>query len=167
MKKLLFIAAIISVIACNQNKTESKEAKISTANTALDSVQTAINAVLDYHTVASNNYDAKACTEMFTDDASVIEYGQETKRMVGHNQIESSIALECEAFKKDSVKFGVKWNTNSLRVVNDMAYHDASVAFTINTPRNAPVNASADAFMAWKKIGSNQWKVHTLILYSH
>jgi ketosteroid isomerase-like protein len=163
MKQLLFIATLISVIACNQNK----EVKAEAGNPALDSVQSAINAVLDYHTVASNNYDAKACTEMFTDDASVIEYGQEIKRMVGHNQIESSIALECEAFKKDTVKFDVKWNTNSLRVVNDMAYQDASVAFTINTPHNAPVNASAEAFMAWKKTGANQWKVHTLILYSH
>jgi len=119
MKQLLFIAAIISVIACNQNKTEPKEPKISTSNPALDSVQNAINSVLDYHTVASNNYDAKACTEMFTDDASVIEYGTEIKRMIGQNQIESSIALECEAFKKDTVKFNVKWNTHSLGVVND------------------------------------------------
>ena len=55
MRQLLSVAAIISVIACNQAKTENKETKAVTNNAALDSIQLAINAALDYHTSAINN----------------------------------------------------------------------------------------------------------------
>ena len=165
MKFLLFIAAIISVIGCNQQKTESKEKKTEIANPTLDSVQSFINAALDYHTAASNNYDLKACWEMFTDDANVIEYITPVKRLIGKKEIDSSTALELEYFKQVKASFEVKWETHSLRINNDFAYQDATVNYTMNMPDSTPVKVSADTYLAWKKTGSNQWKVHTFVLY--
>lgn len=167
MKQLLFFAVIISVIACNQNKTESKEARISSTNPALDSVQTAINAALDHHTDAINKYDLAACGELFTDDANVIEYGPPLKRLSGQKEIDSSSALELEYFRQIKGSFEIKWKTHSLRVNGNMAYHDATVSYTMNVPDSIPVKAAADSYMAWKKTNGGQWKVHTFILYPH
>lgn len=167
MKQLLFIAAIISVIACNQHKTDSKESNILSANPALDSVQSVINAALDYHTAASNNYDLKACGEMFTDDATVIEYMETVKKMNGRVEIDSVVALELTEFKKTNMKFDVKWNTHSLRLAGDKAYHDASVTYTINSPGAEPMKVSAEAMIVWKKTGVNKWQAHTVVLYAN
>ena len=93
MKQLLSIfAIIITIMACNQTKSEAIESKTATKNPALDSAQSAINAALDYHTTASNNYDLKACGEMFTDDATVIEYLETVKKLNGRAEIDSSVA---------------------------------------------------------------------------
>lgn len=167
MKQLLLIVAIISVIACNQTKTENKEVKTSGSSPALDSVRSAINAALDYHTAASNSYDLKACGELFTDDASVIEYLETVKKINGKAEIDSSIALELAEFKKANIKFDVKWATNSLRLTGDKAYHDASIAYTITSPGSEPVKVSAEAMMVWKKTGPVKWQVHTFILYAN
>lgn len=163
MKQLLCIAAIISVIACNQNKAETN----SSSDPALDSVRTAINAELDGHTIAINKYDVAGSGAMFTDDANLIEYGPVLKKLSGRNEIDSSIAPELDYFKQMKASFEIKWETHSLRLSGDMAYHDASVNYTINVPDSTAVKASADTYMAWKKTGANQWKVQTFVLYPH
>lgn len=164
MKQLLFIAAIISVIACNQNKAETNS---SSSTPALDSVQSAINAELDFHSNAINKYDLAGCGAMFTNDANVIEYGPVLKKLSGRREIDSSTAPELDYFKEMKASFEIKWETHSLRLSGDMAYHDASVNYTINVPDSTAVKASADTYMAWKKTGANQWKVQTFVLYPH
>jgi ketosteroid isomerase-like protein len=166
MKQLLFIVLIISVVACNQAQSGAKETPIA-SNPSLDSVQTAINAALDHHSVASNNYDVKACGELFTDDASYINYGAEEIHITGRKQIDSLLVIECGMFKKQQTKFDVKWKTHSLRLSNGAAYQDASVTYTIKSPGREPIDAAADALIAWKKTGTNEWKAHSLIFYSH
>lgn len=165
MRQLLSVAAIISVIACNQAKTENKETKAVTNNAALDSIQLAINAALDYHTSAINKYDLAACGELFIDDANVIEYGPPLKRLSGRKEIDSLSALELDYFKQMKGSFEMKWETHSLRLNNDIAYQDATVSYTMNVPDSTPVKASADVYMAWKKTNAAQWKVHTFVVY--
>lgn len=165
MKQLVTVAAIMSVIACNQTTTETKGTKANTINAAPDSIQLVINAALDYHTNAINKYDLHACGELFTDDASVIEYGPAVKRLSGRKEIDSSTAQELEYFKQMKGTFDMKWETHSLRVNDSMAYQDATVSYTMNTPDSTPVKASADAYMAWKKTGAAQWKVHSFVVY--
>lgn len=167
MKKGISAVVIIFFIACSQYKSENKEVKTPAANPALDSVQSAINAALDYHTAASNNYDLKACGELFTDDASVIEYTEPVKKLNGKAEIDSSIAQELVEFKKANMKFDVEWTTHSLRLAGDKAYHDATVAYTINSPGAEPTRVSAESIMVWKKTGPGKWLVHTLILYTN
>lgn len=162
MRHTLFcLIMIVIIISCGRNETNKK------GDTALDSVQAAINEALDYHTAASNSYDLKACMEMFTDDASVIEYLETVKKLNGKAEIDSSVALELVEFKKANMKFDVKWKTNSLRLAGDKAYHDASVAYTITSTGADPVKVSAETMMVWKKAASGKWQVQTFILYAN
>ncbi|MBI5858423.1 MAG: hypothetical protein HZB42_12335 [Sphingobacteriales bacterium] len=57
MKQFLIFTVAAVFIACNQTKKDQETSKPEIHNPALDSVQSEINTVLDYHTAASNNYD--------------------------------------------------------------------------------------------------------------
>lgn len=164
MKRLLIFALAFIVISCNQTQSEKKDVS---NNPMLDSLQQLINIALDQHTLASNNYDVKGCGELFTDDASYINYGSEEVHITGRKSIDSLLTIECGIFKQQQTKFDIKWTTHSLRLSNGIAYHDASVEYTIKTPEQQPMNAAADALIAWKKAGDNNWRIHTLAFYSH
>jgi ketosteroid isomerase-like protein len=131
----------------------------------LDSVQSAINTVLDHHTNAINKYDLAGCGEMFTEDANIIEYGAAVKKLSGKKEIDSSNAPELDYFRQMKASFEIKWETHSLRLSGDMAYHDASLNYTLNVPDSIPMKASGNTYMAWKKVGTNQWKVQTFVFY--
>ena len=59
-------------------------------------------------------------------------------------EIDSFTTKEINTFRKANLKIDVNWATHSLRFVTDKGYHDATVAYIINSPGSEPIKIIAE-----------------------
>lgn len=151
MKQLLFLGAIISVIACNQNKTETKEISVEEQSVALKKIVDEKNSLAEKWYKAGN---IDSLVPLFADN--VVQLPPNQPATIG-----------IENFRKgwtQSFTWG-KWNF-SIKVSEVKASGDLGVElgkYTLSFEPNAssPIPAIKDTgnyVVHWQKI-NNDWKI--------
>lgn len=160
MKQLLFIAVIISVIACNQNKTERKETKSETINPALDSARAGIEKALAAHIAADLKGDALAGAAVFDDDGVMIEDGKSP--VIGRAGLDSSEVENFKIFKVSELSHTI----DGLSLQGDKAFQLGTVKgkFIMNTD-NSILDVNSKYMATWKKQKDGSWRIHYFVYY--
>lgn len=160
MRQLLFIAAIISVIACNQNKTENKETKTEVTNPALDSARNGIEKALAAHIDADLKGDALAATQVFEDSATYLEYGSPT--LIGRAALDN---YEIELFKQVQA-LDVKHEIEGLTLHGNVAYQLGKLYLKIKTRSDGQESEINGRYMAtWRKQSDGSWRILYFVYY--
>lgn len=161
MKQLLFIAAMISVIACNQNKTsENKEQKAETSNPALDSARAGIEKALAAHIDADLKGDAIAAMKVFEDSATYLEYGAPT--LIGRTALDN---YEIEMFKQVQA-LDVKHEIEGLTLHGNVAYQLGKLYVKIKTKTDGQEAEINGRYMAtWRKQSDGSWRILYFVYY--
>lgn len=160
MKQLLFIAAIISVIACNQNKTENKEVKAETTNPALDSARAGIEKALAAHCAADVKGDAIAAMQVFEDSAVYIEYG--SPMIVGRTALDN---YEIELFKQVKA-LSANHTIEGLTLHGNIAYQLGLGKIRLVTNADGKESEINFRYMAtWRKQTDGSWRILYFVYY--
>lgn len=160
MKQLLFIAAIISVIACNQNNTENKEVKTEAINPALDSARAGIEKAWAAHIAADLKGDALAGAAVFDDAGVMIEDGKAP--VTGRTALDS---VEIENFKIFKVS-EIVHTIDGLGLQGDKAFQLGTVKgkFIMNADKSV-IDVNSKYMASWKKQNDGSWRIHYFVYY--
>jgi ketosteroid isomerase-like protein len=160
MKKLLFIAAIISVIACNQINTEGKELKTEVSNPALDSARAGIEKALAAHITADLKGDALAGAAVFDDAGIMIEDGKPP--IIGRAALDSSEVENFKIFKVSELAHTI----DGLSLQGDKAFQLGTVKgkFIMNAD-NFVMDVNSKYMATWKKQKDGSWRIHYFVYY--
>lgn len=160
MKQLLFIAAIISVIACNQNKKESKEITAKTTNLALDSARIGIEKAWAAHTEEEIKGNAIAAMKLFEDSAVFIEYGSPI--LTGRAALDN---FEIELFKKVKV-LSADHTIEGLSVQGNIAYQLGLAKIKLKANADGSESDLSARYMAtWRKQNDGSWRILYFVYY--
>jgi len=161
MKQLLLLAAIISLTACNQNKTsENKGVKAETTSPALDSVRTAIVKAWADHVTADIKGDAIAGAAIFDDEGTMVEYG--APPVIGRAALDSAEVNNFKTFKVSELTHTI----DGLSVQGDKAFQLGTVKgkFIMNADQSV-MDVNSKYMASWKKQKDGSWRIHYFVYY--
>ena len=160
MKQLLFIAALISVIACNQNKTEGKELKTPMPDPALDSARTGIEQAWAAHTVEEIKGNAIAAMKLFEDSAVFIEHG--SPMLIGRTALDN---FEIELFKQVKV-LNATHTIEGLSLQGNIAYQLGLAKINLKANTDGSESELNAHYMAtWRKQNDESWRILYFVYY--
>lgn len=160
MKQLLFIAAIISVIACNQDNTKPEETKPASSDTALDSARAGIEKALAAHIAADLRGDAIAAMQVFEDSATYLEYGAPT--LIGREALDN---YEIELFKQIQA-LSVKHEIEGLTLHGNVAYQLGKLIIKFKSRSDGQESEISGRYMAnWRKQSDGSWRILYFVYY--
>ena len=166
MKKFLFVAVTMTVIACNQNNSINKEPltsnqpKSERTNPALDSARAGIEKAWTAHSDADVKGDAIAAMKVFEDSAVYIEYG--SPMLIGRTALDN---YETEFFKQVKV-LSAKHTIEGLTLQGDIAYQLGLVDVKLITNADGKENNISARYMAtWSKQSDGSWRILYFVYY--
>lgn len=160
MKQLLYIAAIISVIACNQSKTESKESKVESTNPALDSARTGIEKAWAAHTDEEIKGDAIAAMKVFEDSAVFIQHG--SPMLTGRTELDN---FEIDLFKQAKV-ISASHTIEGLSTQGNIAYQLGLAKIKLKSNADeSEIDLNPRYMATWRKQNDGSWRIVYFVYY--
>jgi len=160
MKQLLFFAAIISIIACNQTQTEPKESKTESSNPALDSAHAGVEKAWAAHTVDEIKGDAIAAMKIFEDSAVFIEHGSPI--LSGRAALDN---FETELFKQVKV-LSANHTIEGLSLQGNIAYQLGLAKIKLKANADGKESDLNAHYMAtWRKQSDGSWRILYFVYY--
>lgn len=151
MKQLLFLAAIISIIACNQNKTETKETSVEEQSTALKKIVDEKNSQAEkwYKT---ENIDS--LVSLFADN--VVQLPPNQPATVGIENFRKGWA---QSFTWGTWNFSIK--ASEVKANGDLGVELGRYTLSFEPNASSPIPVIKDSgnyVVHWQKI-NNDWKI--------
>jgi ketosteroid isomerase-like protein len=151
MKQLLFIAAIISVIACNQNKTEAKKISVEEQSAAFKKIVDEKNALAENWYKAGN---IDSLVPMFADN--VVQLPPNQPATVGIENFRKGWA---QSFAWGTWNFSIK--ASEVKANGDLGVELGKYTLSFEPNETSPIPAIKDTgnyVVHWQKI-NNDWKI--------